>query len=117
MSAGKLTYLEIPASDGAKAARFYAGVCGWQIDKRSDDDYRFEDKAAGLIGRWRVDRAASASGAGIVPYVTVASVADAVARVAELGGDIVDAPAPDGDLVIARVRDPAGNVIGLWQFA
>ena len=33
------------------------------------------------------------------------------------GGEIVKAPYPEGNLLVATVRDPAGNVIGLWQEA
>jgi len=31
------------------------------------------------------------------------------------GGEVVKAPYPEGNLWVATVRDPAGNMIGLWQ--
>jgi predicted enzyme related to lactoylglutathione lyase len=37
--------------------------------------------------------------------------------VAANGGEVVDAPFLEGDVWVARLRDPAGNTIGLWQFA
>jgi len=40
----------------------------------------------------------------------------AVARAAAAGGEVVAPPAAQGDIHVARVRDPAGNLIGLWQF-
>jgi len=29
---------------------------------------------------------------------------------------VVAAPRREGDVLVARLRDPAGNVIGVWQF-
>ena len=41
--------------------------------------------------------------------------ARATERVVAYRGEVVKAPYPEGDLWVATVRDPAGNVIGLWQ--
>ena len=30
--------------------------------------------------------------------------------------EVVARPATEGDIYVARVRDPAGNLIGPWQF-
>ena len=38
-------------------------------------------------------------------------------RVVTNGGEVVTAPYPEGDLRVATFRDPAGNVIGVWQQA
>jgi hypothetical protein len=32
-------------------------------------------------------------------------------------GEVVAPSAAQGDIHVARMRDPAGNLIGLWQFA
>src|SRR5271165_5264256 len=34
---------------------------------------------------------------------------------AEHGAELVTPPYPEGNLRIATIRDPAGNVIGIWQ--
>jgi len=34
---------------------------------------------------------------------------------AEHGAQIVTPPYPEGTLWMATIRDPAGNVIGIWQ--
>jgi len=34
-----------------------------------------------------------------------------------LGGSVVEPSSVEGNLLVARVADSAGNVIGLWQFA
>jgi hypothetical protein len=47
------------------------------------------------------------------PYVE--SVDDTLERVSAQGGAPVEAPYAEGDLRVATFRDPAGNVIGVWQ--
>ena len=51
----------------------------------------------------------------LLPYIYVDRIDDAVARIAAHGGEVVKAPYPEGDLWVATFRDPAGNLIGLWQ--
>jgi predicted enzyme related to lactoylglutathione lyase len=53
--------------------------------------------------------------AGVLPYVFVVRVAETLKRVVALGGEVVTPPYPEGDLRVATFRDPAGNVIGVWQ--
>jgi predicted enzyme related to lactoylglutathione lyase len=36
-------------------------------------------------------------------------------KAAERGAAVVTLPYQEGNLTIATVRDPAGNVIGIWQ--
>ena len=31
------------------------------------------------------------------------------------GGEVLTRPYPEGDLTVATLRDPAGNVVGVWQ--
>lgn len=52
---------------------------------------------------------------GVRPYIYVDSVDDAVQRISSHGGALVEAPYPEGDLWVATFRDPAGNVLGIWQ--
>jgi predicted enzyme related to lactoylglutathione lyase len=51
------------------------------------------------------------------PYVFVESVEDTLEKVVVHGGEVVTSPYPEGDLTVATFRDPAGNVIGVWQQA
>jgi predicted enzyme related to lactoylglutathione lyase len=111
---GGLSYLEIPAVDVVRSALFYEQVVGWVIRGSDTDDPRFSDPTGQLIGRWVTGRASSRE-PGLLPYVYVDPVHDAVARVAQHGGEVVEAPYAEGNLWVATVRDPAGNLIGLWQ--
>ena len=111
---GGLSYLEIPAVDAQKSATFYEQVLGWRIGRRGSDNPRFEDLTGHLIGGWVTGRAISRE-PGLLAYIYVDRIDDAVGRVAAHGGEVVKAPYPEGNLWVATVRDPAGNVIGLWQ--
>lgn len=115
-SHGRLSYLEIPARDPRKSATFYERVFGWKIDERSSGDFRFADGDGLLIGRWATDRAVSRE-PGVLPVIYVNGIEAAVARAAANGGEVVAAPYAEGDVRVARIRDPAGNVVGLWEFA
>jgi predicted enzyme related to lactoylglutathione lyase len=48
-------------------------------------------------------------------YIMVASAAAASAAVVAAGGEIVQPVDPQAREVIATFRDPAGNLIGLYQ--
>jgi len=48
-------------------------------------------------------------------YVMVASAAAAVDAVLSAGGEIVKPVDPDAREVVATFRDPAGNLMGIYQ--
>src|SRR5438105_5715271 len=85
---GGLSYLEIPAVDVRRSAVFYEKVLGWNVDWRSSDDARFDDGSGYVIGRWMTGRAISRE-PGLLPYIYVDRIDDAVTRVAEHGGAVV----------------------------
>lgn len=113
---GGLSYIEIPAIDAAHSARFYQNVAGWFPRDVESGEAKFSDPAGNLIGRWITGRRA-ARGGGILPFVYVEDLQAAVAQVAPHGGETVKPPYREGTLLVAIVRDPAGNVLGLWQDA
>lgn len=113
MRNGGLSYLEIPALDKNQSAKFYTKVLGWQARGDSKGP-KFSDPAGHLIGRWVTGRAISRR-PGLLPFIYVDRIRAAVSRVKALGGEIVSAPHPEGNLWISTIRDPAGNLIGLWQ--
>ena len=111
---GHVSYLEIPAAEIEQSAAFYEAVFDWQIQRRDDGNASFDDRSGDLIGRWVACRAASRE-PGILPFIYVDRIDDIVARIATQGGQIVTAPYAEGDLWVATFRDPAGNVMGIWQ--
>jgi uncharacterized protein len=111
---GGLSYLEIPAIDPRASAAFYGKVLGWNLQGRDTDQPKFGDATGHLIGRWVTCRAISRE-PGLLPYIYVDDLDNAVARVVAHGGEVVKAPYAEGDVRVATFRDPAGNMIGLWQ--
>jgi len=111
--AGGISYLRIPAPDPRRAADFYEAVFGWAV-RRDRDEPAFEDGTGHVIGHFIADLPVAGE-AGFLPYVYVERVDDALGAAAANGGEVVTPPYPEGDLWVATFRDPAGNVIGVWQ--
>lgn len=111
---GKICYVEIPALDVARSAAFYAGAFGWKIRKRGDGATAFDDGVGEVSGAWVTGRPPAAQ-PGLVLYVMVDDMTAAVAAVVAHGGEIVQPVGVDAPEITARFRDPAGNVIGLYQ--
>jgi uncharacterized protein len=107
---GQLSYLQIPAINVQKSAEFYARVFGWHVDHPHPGFL-----APGLIGQWVTDRPPTRD-AGLLPWLNVDDIHEAMKLVRAHGGEVLEHPTPDGpDRLLATVRDPAGNVVGLVQ--
>ena len=106
--------MEIPATDIARSADFYQRVFGWKIRTRGDGSIAFDDGVGEVSGTWTLGRP-PASQPGLLVYIFVHSVAAAVDAVIANGGEIVQPIGADAPEITARFRDPAGNVLGLYQ--
>jgi predicted enzyme related to lactoylglutathione lyase len=111
---GKICYIEIPALDIQGSAAFYSKVFGWKIRKRGDGATAFDDAVGEVSGAWVVGRPA-ASTPGLLLYIMVDSVAKTIDAVIAAGGVLAQPIGADAPEVTARFRDPAGNVLGLYQ--
>lgn len=111
---GKICYVEIPAVEIQRSAAFYAEVFGWRIRRRADGRTAFDDTTGEVSGAWIAGRPPS-SGPGLLFYIMVDSVAEAVEAVTAHGGELVQPMGVDAPEITARFRDPGGNVIGLYQ--
>ncbi len=111
---GKICYIELPTTDVARSAAFYAAVFGWRIRGRGDGATAFDDTTGEVSGAFVTGRPPSTE-AGLLLYVMVADVAAAVEAVSAHGGEIVQPVGVDAPELTARFRDPGGNVIGLYQ--
>jgi uncharacterized protein len=111
---GKICYIEIPAADIGRSSEFYRRVFGWNVRKRGDGSTAFDDTAGQVSGVWVLGRP-PASAPGLLIYVMVDSVATSLEAIVASGGEIVQPIGADAPEITARFRDPAGNVIGLYQ--
>ena len=110
---GGISYLRVPAAEPGRSAAFYEAVFGWRVDADRDDP-SFEDGTGHVIGHFLADLPAAGE-AGVLPYVFVERLDETLEKVVAQGGEVVTPPYPEGDLRVATFRDPAGNVIGVWQ--
>ena len=111
---GSLSYIQIPAADPRVSAGFYERVFGWNIRGRETSHVGFDDATGDVSGAFITGREISRE-PGVLPYVYVNAIDATIAKITAHGGEVVREPYPEGDLWVATFRDPAGNVIGVWQ--
>jgi predicted enzyme related to lactoylglutathione lyase len=111
---GKICYIEMPSTDVARSAEFYQRVFGWNVRQRGDGHSAFDDTTGQVSGTWIVGRPPSTQ-PGLLIYVMVDSVAASLDAIVANGGEIVQPIGADAPEITARFRDPAGNVLGLYQ--
>ena len=111
---GKICYIEIPAADIQRSAEFYKNVFGWGIRQRGDGSTTFDDTIGEVSGAWVLGRAA-ATEPGLLISVMVDSIAKTCDAIIANGGEIAQPPCADAPEITARFRDPAGNILGLYQ--
>jgi uncharacterized protein len=108
-------WFEVLGPDPERSQRFYAEIFGWQptaevggyrmIDTGSDRGIR-GGIGAGQDGTWAT------------VYARVPDVQAAITRAGELGGSRVYGPVAMGEhMRIGAIRDPAGNVFGVYSSA
>jgi uncharacterized protein len=113
MKNGKICYIDIPATEVAHSAAFYSRVFGWTVRQRGDGATSFDDTTGQVSGTWTIGRPPATP--GFVIYVMVRDIEATLKSVTENGGKIVQPVGADLPEITARVSDPAGNVIGVYQ--
>ena len=113
----RICYLEIPAVDPRQSATFYENVFGWNIRHRDTPRPSFDDATGNVGGAWVTGREIGREPT-LLPYIWVDNIDATLAQVAAHGGLIVASPrcdSPGNAPWIASFRDPAGNLLGLYQ--
>jgi predicted enzyme related to lactoylglutathione lyase len=85
---GKICYIEIPATDVARSAEFYAKVFGWDVRQRGDGSTAFDDGVGEVSGTWVLDRP-PASNPSLIVHIMVDDMAATIEAVLANGGEIV----------------------------
>ena len=111
---GKICYIEMPATDVARSSEFYQKVFGWNVRKRGDGRTAFDDAVGEVSGSWITGRA-PAGAPGLLVYIMVDDAAATVDVIVAAGGTIVQPSGMDAPESTARIADPAGNIIGIYQ--
>jgi predicted enzyme related to lactoylglutathione lyase len=123
---GRVVHFEIPYDDASRARNFYKEAFGWQMQEMPGMEYTMVTSGPsgergpsepGYINGGMLMRQDSAS-TGPVIVVDVDSIDDALRRAGELGAVTVVPKQPVGDMgFTAYLKDPEGNVVGLWETA
>lgn len=113
----RICYLEIPAVDIGQSVAFYEKVFGWNIRHRDTPRPSFDDATGNVSGAWVTGREIARKPT-LLPYIWVDNIDATLAHVTAHGGQVAMSPQRDtpGDAPwIASFRDPAGNILGLYQ--
>jgi len=124
---GRVVHFEVPFDDGERARAFYGSIFRWTVQEMPGMDYTLamsgpvsEEGAPsepGYINGGMFQRGTEGPRSPVI-VVDVASIDETLARVTELGGEVVGPKQPVGDMGFAAYfRDTEGNTIGLWETA
>lgn len=115
-------WFEIPVADIDRAQKFYEALLGIRMKRQrymGDTDQAVfpnggPDHASGALVQASAERAPAQS-AGSVVYLSVSDVRPLLARVGELGGEVLLplTAISDTPVVIGHIRDSEGNRVGL----
>ena len=111
---GKICYIEIPALDIATSSSFYQQAFGWSLRHHGDGTVAFDDTIGEVSGMWTLKRP-PASTPGFIISIMVDSVAATCETITALGGKIVQPIGGGSGEITAHFRDPAGNILGIYQ--
>ena len=112
---GRLAYIQIPALDVNASAAFYKDIFGWQIRGGSPEHLSFTDATGAIIGAFVTDAMISTE-PGVIFYIYVHGLDATLEKMVASGSKVVRQPYLEGNVWVATLIDPAGNVIGIWQF-
>ncbi len=123
---GRVVHFEIPFDDGDRAQRFYKEAFGWQLMAMPGMDYTLVTTGPsgeqgptepGYINGGMLTKS-QCPAPGPTLAIDVESIDATLQQVERLGGVTVVGKTPVADMgFTAYVRDPEGNVIGLWETA
>jgi predicted enzyme related to lactoylglutathione lyase len=118
---GSFCWLDLAASDAARARTFYAQAFGWTFhDQRANGGHftrcRSDGKDVGSLYQLRRTQLEQGVPSHWTPYIRVDSADDTVRRITESGGRLVVAPFDvPGAARIALIQDTVGALVGLWE--
>jgi predicted enzyme related to lactoylglutathione lyase len=104
----ELSLVEFPADDPERARRFWEGLLGVPFPEREEGEGRGRQTREGGVALGLHERGPGPGDRFSLPYFAVADVAEALARVQELGGEVVH---PGERWAICR--DSEGSPFGL----
>jgi uncharacterized protein len=120
----KVVHFEIPFENKDRAMKFYSAAFGWQLMDMPQMDYVMAGTVE--VDEKRMPKERGAINGGLFPrpkeapnptiYVGVSSLDATIGKIKAAGGKVVTPKTPiPGMGAYARIADPEGNVIGLFE--
>ena len=103
-----IVHFDVAGPDEAALHRFYAGVLDWRVEPQGPGYALVRTPEGGPDGA-----VVEGSDASLTLGVAVDDLEATVARVTELGGEVLMPPTDNGWVIKALVVDPAGNRLSL----
>jgi uncharacterized protein len=121
----KVVHFEIPFDDKTRAMKFYEDAFGWKLTDMSEMSYVMAETTPMGENRMPVEPGSINGGLFQRPkeaphtviYVGVQSIDASLKKALAAGGKVVTPNTPiPGMGAYARVADPEGNIVGLYEF-
>ncbi len=121
---GKIIWQDLTVPNAEEVRSFYEAVVGWKSiseDMGGYSDYHMvpADSTGGQADAVAGVCSAQGTNANIPPqwlvYIDVPDIAASLAKVKEMGGEILDGPRLMGRSQFACIKDPAGAVCALFE--
>jgi hypothetical protein len=114
MSKRNIVHIEIPATDGVKAGKFYHDLFGWKIETDPKMDYTTWAPPEGLGGGFAPITETTQPGNVLIHVVSDDIEADLV-RIKALGGTVLKEKTEIPNIGwFALFKDPTGNTLSLF---
>lgn len=116
-----VVHFEVIGKDGEALRRYYADLFDWNVEANNEMKYGLVDRGENLSSEGiglggGIGQGPDDYDGHITFYVEVPSVEDALAKAESLGGTRVMGPETImGRMVLGRLKDPEGNLIGLIE--
>lgn len=115
MPGAAICHIEIPSIDLAAMKTFYETVFGWTVSENVPGPGYWFFESGGVGGGFD---SGTKPGDGVVLYLQVSDIDDALALIQRHGGAVTRGKEPIGDAdpgFDARFTDPSGNRLGLYS--
>lgn len=113
-SAASVSHVEFEVPNGPASAEFLAQLFGWEFPQFSDHYWLCERAANVAVGLLEKPEPNVLLACPV--FIQVDDIQQRIARAVELGGTIVESPQQIPDYgQWAKIKEPGGNIIGLFQ--
>ncbi len=111
----EINHIELSSKDLMETKKFYSRLFGWKFEMAGDGYAMFKTSAKGVGGGFQLSKTVKPGTTTV--YVSVPNIPDAQKKAVTLGGKIGKRKKAIGGGMgyWGTLKDPHGNVIGIWS--